>query len=204
MEQHLITAAGETRGGGRPGQLHGPLQRLQADADAGAAHAQPAAAAGARPSPGSSAPAWRRASSRVATRPWTWAWRPACWPASWSGYVTGLVSGVLISIPAMLNGEYLTMPLLAAVGRAGRPAARLRSRHRGHLALLAAVRPQHLPPLPARARPPADGVPPVLPAGHRSGGVSAGDAGTVSSRARSSTCTPTGPLPTRCGSCWST
>ena len=36
-----------------------------------------------------------------------------------SGYVTGLVSGVLISIPAMLNGEYLTMPLLAALGVLG-------------------------------------------------------------------------------------
>src|SRR5258705_6726496 len=36
------------------------------------------------------------------------------------GYVTGLLSGVLISLPAMLvNGEYLTMPLLAAVGVIG-------------------------------------------------------------------------------------
>jgi two-component system LytT family sensor kinase len=35
------------------------------------------------------------------------------------GYVTGLVSGILISIPAMLNGEYLTMPLLAGVGVLG-------------------------------------------------------------------------------------
>src|SRR5216683_965480 len=35
------------------------------------------------------------------------------------GYVTGLLSGVLISVPAMLNGEYLTMPLLAAVGVMG-------------------------------------------------------------------------------------
>src|SRR6266571_128311 len=35
------------------------------------------------------------------------------------GYVTGLLSGVLISIPAMLNGEYLSMPLLAAVGVMG-------------------------------------------------------------------------------------
>jgi two-component system LytT family sensor kinase len=36
-----------------------------------------------------------------------------------AGYVTGLVSGVLISIPAMVAGEYLTMPLLAAVGILG-------------------------------------------------------------------------------------
>ena len=36
-----------------------------------------------------------------------------------AGYVTGLVSGVLISIPAMVAGEYLTMPLLAAVGVLG-------------------------------------------------------------------------------------
>ena len=37
-----------------------------------------------------------------------------------AGYVTGLVSGVLISLPAMLLGhEYLTMPLLAAVGVLG-------------------------------------------------------------------------------------
>lgn len=36
-----------------------------------------------------------------------------------AGYVTGLLSGVLISIPAMLAGEYLTMPLLAAVGVLG-------------------------------------------------------------------------------------
>jgi two-component system LytT family sensor kinase len=35
------------------------------------------------------------------------------------GYVTGLVSGVLISVPAMFNGEFLTMPLLAAVGVLG-------------------------------------------------------------------------------------
>jgi len=36
-----------------------------------------------------------------------------------AGYVTGLVSGVLISIPAMLAGEYLTMPLLAVAGILG-------------------------------------------------------------------------------------
>jgi len=36
-----------------------------------------------------------------------------------AGYVAGLVSGVLISIPAMLNGEFLTMPLLAAAGVVG-------------------------------------------------------------------------------------
>jgi two-component system, LytTR family, sensor kinase len=35
------------------------------------------------------------------------------------GYVTGLLSGVLISLPAMFNGEFLTMPLLAAVGVMG-------------------------------------------------------------------------------------
>ena len=35
------------------------------------------------------------------------------------GYVTGLLSGVLISIPAMFNGELLSMPLLAAVGVLG-------------------------------------------------------------------------------------
>jgi two-component system LytT family sensor kinase len=35
------------------------------------------------------------------------------------GYVSGLVSGVLISIPAMLAHEYLSMPLLAAVGVLG-------------------------------------------------------------------------------------
>jgi len=35
------------------------------------------------------------------------------------GYVTGLVSGILISLPAMINHEYLTMPLLAAVGVLG-------------------------------------------------------------------------------------
>src|SRR5258706_2905427 len=35
------------------------------------------------------------------------------------GYVTGLLSGVLISLPAMLNGEDLTMPLLSAVGVIG-------------------------------------------------------------------------------------
>ena len=34
------------------------------------------------------------------------------------GYVTGLVSGVLISIPAMIAGEYMTMPLFAGVGGA--------------------------------------------------------------------------------------
>jgi two-component system LytT family sensor kinase len=35
------------------------------------------------------------------------------------GYVTGLTSGILISIPAMLNREYLTMPLLAGLGVLG-------------------------------------------------------------------------------------
>lgn len=35
------------------------------------------------------------------------------------GYVTGLVSGILISIPAMIKGELLTMPLLAGIGLLG-------------------------------------------------------------------------------------
>jgi len=35
------------------------------------------------------------------------------------GYVTGLVSGILISLPAMINGEYLTMPLFAGLGVLG-------------------------------------------------------------------------------------
>jgi len=35
------------------------------------------------------------------------------------GYVTGLAAGVLISVPAMLGGELLTMPLLASVGVLG-------------------------------------------------------------------------------------
>jgi two-component system LytT family sensor kinase len=35
------------------------------------------------------------------------------------GYVTGLTSGILISIPAMINHEYLTMPLLAGLGVLG-------------------------------------------------------------------------------------
>jgi two-component system LytT family sensor kinase len=35
------------------------------------------------------------------------------------GYVTGLLAGVLISIPAMFNGELMTMPLFAAVGVLG-------------------------------------------------------------------------------------
>lgn len=35
------------------------------------------------------------------------------------GYITGLVSGVLISLPAMLAGEYLSMPLFAGVGVLG-------------------------------------------------------------------------------------
>ena len=35
------------------------------------------------------------------------------------GYVTGLAGGVLISLPAMYNGEYLTMVLLAGVGVLG-------------------------------------------------------------------------------------
>lgn len=35
------------------------------------------------------------------------------------GYVTGLLSGILISVPAMVNGELLTMPLLAGVGLLG-------------------------------------------------------------------------------------
>src|SRR6266852_1682612 len=35
------------------------------------------------------------------------------------GYVTGLLAGVLISIPAMFNGELMSMTLLAAVGVLG-------------------------------------------------------------------------------------
>jgi two-component system LytT family sensor kinase len=35
------------------------------------------------------------------------------------GYVTGLVSGVLISLPAMAKGEYISMPLFAGVGVLG-------------------------------------------------------------------------------------
>jgi len=35
------------------------------------------------------------------------------------GYVTGLVSGILISIPAMFNGELLSMPVFAAIGVLG-------------------------------------------------------------------------------------
>ncbi|HYZ84771.1 MAG TPA: histidine kinase [Bryobacteraceae bacterium] len=35
------------------------------------------------------------------------------------GYVTGLIAGVLISIPAMMNGEFLSMPLFAGVGVLG-------------------------------------------------------------------------------------
>ena len=35
------------------------------------------------------------------------------------GYVTGLVSGVIISLPAMFNGELMSMPLFAGVGVLG-------------------------------------------------------------------------------------
>ena len=35
------------------------------------------------------------------------------------GYVTGLVSGILISVPAFMRGEYLTLPLLAGLGVMG-------------------------------------------------------------------------------------
>jgi len=35
------------------------------------------------------------------------------------GYVTGMLAGILISIPAMLNGELMTMTLFAAVGLMG-------------------------------------------------------------------------------------
>lgn len=35
------------------------------------------------------------------------------------GYVTGLVAGILISVPAMFNGEYLSMPLFAGIGVLG-------------------------------------------------------------------------------------
>jgi two-component system, LytTR family, sensor kinase len=35
------------------------------------------------------------------------------------GYVTGLLSGILISLPALFNREYLTLPLLASVGVLG-------------------------------------------------------------------------------------
>lgn len=35
------------------------------------------------------------------------------------GYITGLISGVIISIPAMSQGEYVSMPLFAGVGVLG-------------------------------------------------------------------------------------
>jgi len=35
------------------------------------------------------------------------------------GYVTGMLSGILISLPAMFNGELMSMPLLAAAGLMG-------------------------------------------------------------------------------------
>jgi len=35
------------------------------------------------------------------------------------GYVTGLASGIMISVPAMIHHEYLTMPLLAGLGVLG-------------------------------------------------------------------------------------
>jgi two-component system LytT family sensor kinase len=35
------------------------------------------------------------------------------------GYVTGLLTGVIVSIPAMANGEFASMPLLAGVGVLG-------------------------------------------------------------------------------------
>jgi two-component system LytT family sensor kinase len=35
------------------------------------------------------------------------------------GYVTGLLSGILISVPAMFNGELMSMPLFAGVGVLG-------------------------------------------------------------------------------------
>lgn len=35
------------------------------------------------------------------------------------GYVCGLLGGILISVPAMINGEYLTMALFAGVGTLG-------------------------------------------------------------------------------------
>ena len=35
------------------------------------------------------------------------------------GYVTGLLAGIFISLPAMFNGEHLTMPLLASIGVLG-------------------------------------------------------------------------------------
>ena len=101
------------------GQYPGAFERRQAHADAGIAHARTAAAAG--------PVVLRRASRR--------AWRRAWWRSSYQavdlglegsllagilgGYVTGLVSGILISLPAMINGELLTMPLLAGIGLLG-------------------------------------------------------------------------------------
>ncbi len=49
------------------------------------------------------------------------------------GYVTGLLAGVLISIPAMFNGELMSMVLFAAAGVLGGTAARRRARQRSHL-----------------------------------------------------------------------
>src|SRR5580692_2870636 len=35
------------------------------------------------------------------------------------GYVSGLLAGMVISLPALFNGEHLTLPLLASVGVLG-------------------------------------------------------------------------------------
>ncbi len=44
------------------------------------------------------------------------------------GYVTGLVGGILISMPALAHGEFVSMPLLRLRRPAGRHAARFRGR----------------------------------------------------------------------------
>ena len=49
------------------------------------------------------------------------------------GYVTGLLAGVLISIPAMFNGELMSMVLFAAAGVLGGLLRDVGARQRSHL-----------------------------------------------------------------------
>ena len=68
---------------------------------------------------GSSPQAWPRVCFTAVMTPWTLGLEGSLLAGILGGYVTGLLSGILISIPAMLRGELLTMPLLAGLGVLG-------------------------------------------------------------------------------------
>ena len=60
------------------------------------------------------------------------------------GRLVGTAGGILVSLPALFLGEWLTLPMNVLAGLLAGLLRHLAPRSRGHLVVLAAVRPQHL------------------------------------------------------------